>query len=84
MNNMNKYSPISCTFHDYIEHFITLKKEVMIVFVLNGINYEIMDIILDTFTTETKEEFMKLNNFSELVRLDKIISIDKYNLIEFN
>lgn len=81
---MNLYSPISCTFHDYIEHFITLKKEVRIVFEFNGISYEKMDIILETFTSETKEEFMRLKNFTELIRLDKIISIDRYNLIDYN
>lgn len=80
---MKKYSPISCTFHDYIEHFITLRQEVKIVFIVDNEEIEIEDRILETYTSQTKEEFMKLEKYPDEIRLDNIISIDKYILKEF-
>ena len=80
---MSNYSPISCTFHDYIEHFITLKQKVRIVYLNDDEEIEATTRILETYTSPTKEEFMKLENTSSEIRLDNIISIDKYNLSDF-
>ena len=81
---MNDYKPISCSFHDYIEHFITLRKNVDVVFYKNGIETKRTSRILETYTSPTKEEFMKLEFYQEEIRLDDIISIDKYSLNEFD
>lgn len=80
---MKKYSPISCTFHDYIEHFITLRQNVDVKFLENNLEKIVNSKILETYTSQTKEEFMKLEKYPNEIRLDNIISIDKYILKEF-
>lgn len=80
---MNDYSPISCTFHDYIEHFITLRKNVDVKFLEYNSEKQVSSKILETYTSPTKEEFMILEDYPIEIRLDKVISIDKHILNEF-
>lgn len=81
---MDVYTPISCTFHDHIEHFITLKKPVTITFIESEVEVFYQTQILETYTSHTKEEFMKLKNYPNEIRLDSIISIDDIYLDEYD
>jgi len=77
------YQPISCTFHDYIEHFIVRREIVVVKFIDNDEEKVIKTKILDSYTSPSKEEFMVLEDYSSHIRLDKIISINQYVLSEY-
>ncbi len=77
------YQPISCTFHDYIEHYIVRAEVVNIKFSENVSEISLDSRILDSYTTNTKEEFIEIENYSKHIRLDRIISINEHNLKDF-
>lgn len=77
------YQPISCTFHDHIEHFIVRREIVEVKFIENDEEKVLKTRILDSYTSPSKEEFMVLEDFSPHIRLDKIISINQYVLSEY-
>ena len=77
------YKAISCTFHDYIEHFIVRNELVELRFLENNIEKTLNTRILDCFTSPTKEEFIKIENYDIQIRLEKIISINEYKLENF-
>jgi len=80
---MDVYTPISCTFHDHIEHFITLKNPVDISFIESDVEVIHKTSILETYTSHTKEEFMKLKDYPNEIRLDQIIAINDLHLCEY-
>ena len=77
------YQPISCTFHDYIEHYIVRAEVVNIKFFDNGSEICFESRILDSYTSNTKEEFIEIENYSKHIRLDRIISINEHHLESF-
>ena len=72
---MKEYKPISCSFVDLIEHYATLKKPVEIVYDNDGHTVKLISII-KTWDNDGQAEYMLLEDNSEKIRLDKIISID--------
>ncbi|MEM9885109.1 MAG: hypothetical protein AAF849_04390 [Bacteroidota bacterium] len=69
------YKAISCDFYDILEASATLKKECIINFFnANGEEQQLVSRIINLFTKD-KEEFMELEH-RELIRLDRIISVD--------
>lgn len=77
------YQPISCTFHDYIEHYIVRAEVVNIKFSENVSEISLDSRILDSYTTNNKEEFIAIEGYDFHIRLDKIISINEHNLKDF-
>lgn len=77
------YQPISCTFHDHIEHYIVRREVVDISFFENDREINLKSTILDSYTSTTKEEFIIIENHSTPIRLDRIISINELKLADF-
>ena len=73
---MKPYRPISCTFHDLIEHYATLSVIIPIVFQTE--NNEIMQLHakITTWTNNGDGEYLIIDNYPKPIRLDHIISID--------
>lgn len=73
---MKDYQPISCTFYDFIEHFATLRKEIIIQYKETDVSItSLTSIILDTQSNKDGE-FMIIKDLKHPIRLDKIISLD--------
>jgi len=74
-----KYQPIDCNFYDILEANAVLKKEVEIIYLVEGeIEETIQSVIKDLYIKE-KAEYMKLVNEQE-IRLDRLISVDGQKL----
>ena len=71
------YVPIDCGFVDVIEHFATLRKEVLIVYLLDGVQVKLMAVI-QTWENTGEAEYMILKNGLN-IRLDRIVSIDEHS-----
>ncbi len=70
----DKYQVISCYFYDELESLAVKKVVSKIVYLENGNEIIIEDLIVD-FKTKNKEEFLILKNKTQ-IRLDKIININ--------
>lgn len=81
MNNTNPYKPISCEYYDVILSFITLKKEVELIYWTDNQTRTLQTKIVDIYT-KNKMEFI-LTFDQKTIRLDQIISIDDQNLADF-
>ncbi len=73
---MKPYRPISCSFHDLIEHYATLAVTVPIVF--QSFDGEVIQLNskIVTWTNDGDGEYLLLNNYPDPIRLDYIVSID--------
>jgi Rho-binding antiterminator len=80
---LNPYKPISCQFHDLIEHFATLKQRVKIAFVDGENVIQETDDIIKNWVNNGDGEFLVLTGYQEAIRLDRIISIDNNILSQF-
>jgi Rho-binding antiterminator len=70
-----KYQPINCDFHDYLEELSTLNKQCEIVYRADdGSDQIARGHIVDVFT-EDSQEFLKLTNNTKL-RLDQLKSVN--------
>lgn len=73
------YEPVACEFTDDLEHLSVLKSQIEIKYFNEaGQTATLTGLITDIFTTQKKEEYLKINN-ENLIRLDRIIEI---NLLE--
>jgi len=76
---MEVYKPISCSFHDYLEHYATKKSYIGIQYFDDIHAFRNVSAIITDLQTVNGEEFMLLNT-GHRIRFDQIISIDgKYN-----
>jgi transcriptional antiterminator Rof (Rho-off) len=71
MEKDNGYQPVACDFHDQLEEAATLRRKVK----LTLDHGECTGLIRDIYTTETKEEFLLLDDGAE-IRLDRIQAVE--------
>jgi Rho-binding antiterminator len=71
----DKYIPVPCQFYDVLESLAVKKTKSFIVYKDENIEKTVEDFIID-FKTKNKEEFLILNNGTQ-IRLDKIIKINE-------
>ena len=79
---MKKYTPISCVFYDFLEHYATINKEVEIVYLENLENKQVTGVIGNLSINDKKEEVLTVNDLN--IRLDLLISVDGNLLADFN
>lgn len=77
MSEHRAYQPIACDFHDQLEAFATTRKRVRLALKSDPPNpaSQAVGRIADLYTTGSKEEFLRLEDGTE-IRLDRILSID--------
>ena len=75
---MKSYIPINCSQYDLLESFATLKTICVIQYRLAD-EIVMVEGIIKTLKTKNKQEFLYLENGSE-IRLDAIISINGNNI----
>lgn len=78
MTDQQSYTPINCSYYDYLEEVATLKRQVLIEFYRNATKVEVLSGVSTLYTTSGME-FMVLTTGEE-VRLDKLISFDGHRL----
>lgn len=71
---MKDYVPINCELVDYIEHFSTLRREVMILFGENEKEHKVQAVIKD-WVNENGIEYMILSDGIK-IRFDNILRIE--------
>lgn len=78
----DKYTPINCEFLDRLEHCCIRKEHCQIVYRQGSFprNIETEGLITDIFSRE-KAEYILLDNGEE-IRLDRIVSVNGYELIK--
>lgn len=77
LSKTKDYVPIDCGFVDVIEHYATLRKEVLIVYLLDGTQVQLTAVI-KTWENTGKAEYMILKNGLR-IRLDYIVSIGEHS-----
>ncbi len=82
MQPQTPYIPISCQFHDYIEHYATLRRLVEIRYWEAGQRKYTKSRILST-CTENGAEYLILEVTPFRLRLDQLIAIETHELIDF-
>jgi len=82
------YQPIACDFHDRLEALSTLRRRVRLSLAAGDGNpaggpdhgsggvTTLVGLIEDIYTTDSKEEFLRLDDGSA-IRLDRIVSVDE-------
>lgn len=81
MNN-SKYTPISCVFYDFLEHYATMKKEVEVVYMVDSEKNKVIGVIENLTINDKQEEVLTMNGI--FIRLDLLISVDGKLLADFN
>ncbi len=73
------YEPISCTFHDHLEHFASLREHVTIVFMDDKVERKLSGVRIADIIRSKKGEFIQFvsSGIEMLVRLDSIISVNE-------
>lgn len=74
MNNSQIYTPINCSFYDYLEEAASLEKWAIIEYINEGFVVTI-EAKIHTLFIKNKVEFMELEN-GQSIRLDNLISFD--------
>jgi len=72
---MNTYTPIDCSYHDYLLELATFKKVVTIVYLKNNDKREVISTIVDVYTKKGAEYLVTENDLT--IRLDQLISVNK-------
>lgn len=76
----DKFIPIDCGFLDRIQYWCQVKEHCIIVFTQGNFPRPIQrEGIINDVITKNKEEFIILDD-GEMIRLDRIISINDYDL----
>ncbi|NOQ73465.1 MAG: hypothetical protein GQ574_15780 [Crocinitomix sp.] len=86
MASTDPYVPINCEFHDYFEHFATLRLPVTLCYQLNGLDTTIANVIIYDLTGGRNGEYAHVRN-DELdlqLRMDHIVSINEITSKSFN
>jgi Rho-binding antiterminator len=76
MDRGSGYEPIACDFHDRLEALATLRRRVRLSLAAGDGEGLIEGRIEDIYTTESKEEFIRMDDGSA-IRLDRIVSVDE-------
>lgn len=71
---METYKPINCGYHDYLEHFATLKSYIRIQYFDDIHAVRTTDAIITDLQLKNGEEFAILSSGEE-IRLDQLISV---------
>jgi len=71
---MNTYTPIDCSYHDYLLEMATFKKVVPIIYLENNDKKEITSRIIDVYTKKGAEFLVTENDLT--IRLDQLISVN--------
>ena len=82
---MKKYQPIKCGFHDYLEHFATLREPVSVVYQDMGRVIELQDVVIHDLSGGRDGEFIHImkDTKEKLIRMDYLISISGINSNHF-
>ena len=75
----NEYIPISCTFHDRLEHWSVLKTIVTVVYQVDGDTHTVSAVISDVFARDGADYALLAPSDERdafMVRLDYILSVD--------
>ena len=85
-NNTEEYIPISCGFHDYLEHFATLRTPTKIVYKNNAEIITLENCVIFDLSGGRKGEYAHIKNGDKeiKIRMDFIISIDDVDADKFN
>ncbi len=85
MRLTDKYQPINCAFHDYLEHFATLRQPISLKYFLNGEETKLSNVILYDLSGGRNGEFAHLKNeeLNVKIRMDHIISIENIEAKSF-
>lgn len=78
---MKKYSPISCVYYDFLEHYATIQKEVVVVYFLGQREEIVKGVIKDLKVDDEKVEVLLIKDLK--IRLDSLISVDGKMLSDF-
>ncbi|MFT5820352.1 MAG: transcriptional antiterminator Rof (Rho-off) [Crocinitomix sp.] len=86
MSYSDPYQPINCEFHDYLEHFATLRCPITLRYQLNGKATTVSKAIIYDLTGGRNGEYAHIKNdtLDLKVRMDHIISIDAIEAKSFN
>ena len=86
MTTSDQYQPINCVFHDYLEHFATLRKPITVRYLSNGLETSMSDAIIYDLTGGRNGEYAHFKNstLDITIRMDHIISIDNIEATTFN
>ena len=88
MDLNKKYKPISCAFHDYLEHYATLRQPVKIVY-KNRLNHNVETVneaVIYDLTGGREGEFTHFRsaNGEVIVRNDDLISVGDHRLSDYD
>lgn len=79
----SEYIPISCAFHDYLEHYATMRKPVSIKFAVNEEVQELESAVITNFSSQrddkgTLNEYIHIKTENDIykLRMDYLVSID--------
>jgi Rho-binding antiterminator len=76
MSGNTDYRPVSCDFHDHLEELAVTRRRVRLALTSDaGEAAPKEGLIVDIYTTDRKEEFLRLEDGSE-IRLDRIQAVD--------
>lgn len=82
MGEATDYQPVECDFHDRLEEFAVTRRRVRVshgvgqtLGLVNGSEVHIEGLIETIYTTESKEEFLRMED-GTVIRLDKIKAIE--------
>lgn len=70
----NKYKPINCNFYDELEAYATLRKEVLVQYMVGGMMIKTESMIIKDFLTKNGEEFL-ISTKGTKIRLDNIMAV---------
>jgi Rho-binding antiterminator len=70
----DNYTPIDCHFHDRLEALATTRRRVVVTHEAATESMVSEGVIQDIWTTPTKEEFLRMEDGSE-IRLDRILAL---------
>ena len=82
MGEATDYQPVECDFHDRLEEFAVTRRRVRVSHgvgqtpgLVNGPEVHVEGLIETIYTTESKEEFLRMED-GTVIRLDKIKAIE--------
>ena len=86
MSSTDPYVPINCEFHDYFEHFATLRRPVTLRYNLDGETLTITKAIIYDLSGGRNGEYAHVKNdaLHLKIRMDHIVSINEIESKSFN
>lgn len=83
---MKKYQPVNCAFHDYLEHFATLKQGITIVYKQGDELMTLSNKIITNLSGGRNGEYLHFfeAGVEQKIRLDDLISVGGIQLSDFS